>query len=50
MEGLGQVADIVGSPLNMLINRATGSQLGTPSQSMSNFATMLGLPKPQTGF
>jgi hypothetical protein len=50
MEGLGQVADIVGSPLNMLINRATGSQLGTPSQSMSNFATMLGLPQPQTGF
>jgi len=49
MEGLGQVADIVGSPLNMLINRATGSQLGTPSQSMSNFATMLGLPQPQTG-
>jgi hypothetical protein len=50
MEGLGQVADIVGSPLNMLINRATGSQLGTPSQSMSNFATLLGLPQPQTGF
>jgi hypothetical protein len=50
MEGLGQVADIVGSPLNMLINRATGSQLGTPSQSMSNFATMLGLPQPQTNF
>jgi soluble lytic murein transglycosylase-like protein len=49
MEGLGQVADIVGSPLNMLINKATGSQLGTPSQSMSNFATMLGLPQPQTG-
>jgi len=49
MEGLGPVADIVGSPLNMLINRATGSQLGTPSQSMSNFATMLGLPQPQTG-
>jgi hypothetical protein len=50
MEGLGQVADIVGSPLNMLINRATGSQLGTPSQSMSNFANLLGLPQPQTGF
>jgi len=50
MEGLGQVADIVGSPLNMLINRATGSQLGTPSQSMSNFATLLGLPQPQTKF
>jgi len=50
MEGLGQVADIVGTPLNMLINRATGSQLGTPSQSMSNFATMLGLPQPQTNF
>jgi hypothetical protein len=50
MEGLGGVADIIGSPLNMLINRATGSQLGTPSQSMSNFATMLGLPQPETGF
>jgi hypothetical protein len=49
MEGLGQVADIIGSPLNMLVNKATGSQLGTPSQSMSNFATMLGLPQPQTG-
>lgn len=48
MEGLGQVADIVGTPLNMLINRATGSRLGTPSQSMSNFATMLGLPQPET--
>jgi len=50
LEGIGQVADIVGTPLNMLINRATGSQLGTPSQSMSNIATMLGLPQPQTGF
>jgi len=49
MEGLGQVADIVGSPLNMLVNRATGSQLQPPSQAMSNFATMLGLPQPQTG-
>lgn len=48
MEGLGQVADIVGTPLNMLINKATGSRLGTPSQSMSNFATMLGLPQPET--
>ena len=50
MEGLGQVADIVGSPLNMLINRATGGQLMPPSQAMSNFATLLGLPQPQTGF
>jgi hypothetical protein len=49
MEGAGQVADIVGTPLNMLINRATGSRLGTPSQSMSNVATMLGLPQPETG-
>jgi hypothetical protein len=48
MEGLGQVADIVGTPLNMLINRATGSQLMPPSQAMSNFATTLGLPQPQT--
>jgi hypothetical protein len=49
MEGLGQVADIVGSPLNMLINRATDNrlQLQPPSQAMSNFATMLGLPQPQ---
>jgi len=50
MEGLGQVADIVGSPLNMLINRATGGQLMPPSQAISNFATLLGLPQPQTGF
>jgi hypothetical protein len=50
MEGLGQVGDIVGSPLNMLVNRATGSQLMPPSQAMSNFATMLGLPQPETGF
>jgi hypothetical protein len=49
LEGAGQVADIVGTPLNMLINRATGSRLGTPSQSMSNIATMLGLPQPETG-
>ena len=49
MEGAGQIADIVGTPLNMLINRATGSRLGTPSQSMSNVATMLGLPQPETG-
>jgi len=49
MEGLGQVADIVGTPLNMLINRATDNrlQLQPPSQAMSNFATMLGLPQPQ---
>ena len=50
MEGVGQVADIVGTPLNMLINRATGSNLMPPSQAMSNFATLLGLPQPQTGF
>jgi hypothetical protein len=50
MEGLGGVADIVGSPLNMLINRATGSQLQSPSQAMSNFANLLGLPQPETGF
>jgi len=51
MEGyLGPVADIIGSPLNMLVNRATGSQLQPPSQAISNFANMLGLPQPQTGF
>jgi hypothetical protein len=50
MEGLGGVADIVGSPLNMLINRATGSQLQPPSQAMSNFANMLGLPQPENEF
>jgi hypothetical protein len=50
LEGIGGVADIVGSPLNMLINRATGSQLQPPSQAMSNFANLLGLPQPETGF
>jgi len=50
LEGAGGIADIVGSPLNMLINRATGSQLQPPSQAMSNFATMLGLPQPETEF
>jgi len=51
MEGyLGPVADIIGSPLNMLVNRATGSQLQPPSQAISNFANMLGLPQPETGF
>ena len=50
LEGAGGVADIVGSPLNMLINRATGSQLQPPSQAMSNFANMLGLPQPENEF
>jgi hypothetical protein len=50
LEGAGGIADIVGSPLNMLINRATGSQLQPPSQAMSNFANMLGLPQPETNF
>jgi len=50
LEGAGGIADIVGSPLNMLINRATGSQLQNPSQAMSNFANMLGLPQPETEF
>jgi hypothetical protein len=50
LEGMGGVADIVGSPLNMLINRATGSQLQNPSQAMSNFANLLGLPQPETNF
>jgi hypothetical protein len=50
LEGAGGIADIVGSPLNMLINRATGSQLQPPSQAMSNFANMLGLPQPETEF
>jgi len=50
LEGAGGVADIVGSPLNMLINRATGSQLQNPSQAMSNFANLLGLPQPETNF
>jgi hypothetical protein len=50
LEGIGGVADIVGSPLNMLINRATGSQLQPPSQAMSNFANLLGLPQPETNF
>jgi hypothetical protein len=50
LEGAGGIADIVGTPLNMLINKATGSQLQPPSQAMSNFATMLGLPQPETEF
>ncbi len=50
LEGAGGIADIVGSPLNMLINRATGSQLQNPSQAMSNFANLLGLPQPETNF
>jgi hypothetical protein len=50
LEGAGGIGDIVGSPLNMLINRATGSQLQPPSQAMSNFANMLGLPQPETEF
>ena len=50
LEGAGGIADIVGSPLNMLINRATGSQLQNPSQAMSNFANMLGLPQPENEF
>jgi hypothetical protein len=50
MEGLGQIGDIVGTPLNMLVNRATGSQLMPPSQAMSNFANMLGLPQPENEF
>ena len=50
LEGAGGIADIIGSPLNMLINRATGSQLQPPSQAMSNFANMLGLPQPETEF
>ena len=50
LESAGGIADIVGSPLNMLINRATGSQLQSPSQAMSNFANLLGLPQPETEF
>jgi hypothetical protein len=50
LEGAGQIADIIGSPLNNLINRATGSNLAPPSQGMSNLATSLGLPQPQGGF
>jgi hypothetical protein len=50
LEGAGQVADIIGSPLNRLINRATGSNLVAPSQAMSNLATNLGLPQPEGKF
>jgi hypothetical protein len=50
LEGAGQIADIIGSPLNNLINRATGSNLVPPSQAMTNLATTLGLPQPQGGF
>jgi hypothetical protein len=50
LEGAGQVADIIGSPLNRLINRATGSNLVAPSQAMTNLATTLGLPQPEGNF
>ena len=46
LEGLGQALDIGGAPIaNMM--RMAGLQANTPSQSMSQFATSLGLPQPQ---
>ena len=50
LEGAGQIADIIGSPLNKLINRATGSNLVSPSAGMANLATSLGLPQPEGEF
>jgi hypothetical protein len=46
LEGIGQVLDIGGAPVaNMM--RMAGIQANTPSQSMSQLATSLGLPQPQ---
>lgn len=62
LEGMGQVADIVGAPLAVTMNKAfpasqslsglvTGQQpkqrFGTPSQNMSEVANRLGLPQPR---
>jgi len=43
--GLGQM---VGDPLVALYNRATGSNVSTPSQSMEKLMTSMGLPEPET--
>lgn len=43
--GLGQM---VGDPLVSLYNRATGSNLPTPTQAMENLMTRAGLPAPAT--
>lgn len=42
--GLGQM---VGDPLVALYNRATGSSVATPSQSMESLMTSMGLPEPK---
>ncbi len=46
LEGVGQVLDIGGAPIASMM-RMAGMQANTPSQSMSQFATALGLPQPQ---
>jgi len=46
LEGLGQALDIGGAPLANLF-RMAGMPSNTPSQTMSQFATSLGLPQPQ---
>jgi len=43
--GLGQM---VGDPLVSLFNRATNSNVPTPSQSMEKLMTSMGLPEPET--
>jgi hypothetical protein len=43
--GLGQM---VGDPLVSLFNRATNSNVSTPSQSMEKLMTSMGLPEPET--
>jgi len=43
--GLGQM---VGDPLVSLFNRATGSNLATPSQTIEGLMTRAGLPEPAT--
>lgn len=46
LEGLGQALDIGGAPLANLF-RMAGMPSNTPSQTMSQLATSLGLPQPQ---
>ncbi len=43
--GLGQM---IGDPLVTLFNRAAGTNLQTPTQSLQNIMNMMGLPQPAT--
>lgn len=50
MEGLGQVADIVGAPLANVANYVGGTdRFKAPSAAMSGLANTMGLPSPETG-